>query len=835
MLPGTESLLAAVRDGHLPTPHQARALADESDLAALLPVAAGLRDTAHGNVVSYSRKVFIPLTQLCRDVCHYCTFAQPPKRGQRAYLTADQVLAIAQAGAAAGCKEALFTLGDKPERRYKVARTELAALGHDTTIDYLVDMSRLVLRETGLFPHANPGVVSADEIAALRAVSVSQGIMLESLSDRLCRPGGVHHGSPDKRPALRLETMRAAGEQQVPFTSGILIGIGETRRERIDSLLALRDLHQEFGHIQEIIVQNFRAKPDTKMADAPEPDLHDLLWTVAVARIVFGPEMNIQAPPNLTPDAYPRLIAAGINDWGGVSPVTPDHVNPEAPWPHLQELQQRTATTGKLLTERLAVYPAYAVDADRWLDPDLVTPVIRAIDTDGFARVDPWSPGDHTVAPPSDLLIADRRPSSAGGAVTPQVRGLLDKAAAGAPLDEADIVRLFRARGDDFFAVCDAADDLRRRVNGDTVTYVVNRNINYTNICYFRCQFCAFSKGKLSENLRGTPYDLDLEEIVRRTREAWLRGATEVCMQGGIHPDYTGETYLNICRAVKDAVPGMHVHAFSPLEVWQGAETVKESLSDFLQRLRDAGLGTLPGTAAEILDDEVRATLCPDKINSAQWLQVMETAHAVGFRTTATIMYGHMEQPISWARHLLRLKALQARTGGFTEFVPLPFVHMEAPVYLKGRARRGPTFREAVLMHAVARLTLHPEFGSVQASWVKLGPQGVAACLRAGVNDLGGTLMNESISRAAGAAHGQEFPPAEMEELIRSVGRVPLQRTTLYGPVPPERRQASLAAEPLTQIVMTPSKRYERRAKDSGAAVPVRSADSSSGVGVARR
>jgi FO synthase len=790
---------------------EARSLSEFTDLPLLLDIASRLRDSVHHNRISYSRKVFIPLTQLCRDVCHYCTFAQPPRPGQRAYLTKDEILEIARAGAEAGCKEALFTLGDKPELRYKVARRELAELGHETTISYLAEMAELVFKETGLLPHANPGVMTVEEMALLRRVNVSQGIMLESVSERLSERGGPHYGSPDKRPAVRLETIRQAGELQIPFTSGILIGIGETRLERIESLLALRDLHQQYGHIQEIIIQNFRAKPDTRMAQSPEPDLDELLWTLAVARVVFGPTMNIQAPPNLSPGTYRKLITAGLNDWGGVSPVTPDHVNPEAKWPHLQELEQETAAAGKLLLERLAIYPSYVLDAQRWLDKELIPATLQASDSEGFARVEQWSPGEQVSIPETYIQSFAQTPIVDATRVQPEVTRLIAKATAGEDLTENEIVRLFQARGDEFTAVCKAADELRQRVNGDVVSYVVNRNINYTNICYFRCQFCAFSKGKLSENLRGAPYDLGLDEVVRRAQEAWERGATEVCMQGGIHPEYTGETYLRMCRAIKAVLPDMHIHAFSPLEVWQGAQTLGSSVYDFLVQLKEAGLGTLPGTAAEILDDEVRATLCPDKIKTDEWLYVMEQAHKVGFRTTATIMYGHQEQPKHWARHLLRLKQLQARTGGFTEFVPLPFVHMEAPVYWKGRARKGPTFREAVLMHAVARLVLYPLITSIQVSWVKMGREGVKICLQAGVNDMGGTLMNESITRAAGGEFGQELPPEQMEEIIASLGRIPQQRTTLYRPASEERRQASHNAPTLQPIVLTPSKRYARK------------------------
>jgi FO synthase len=829
----TDDVLTRAAAGKRLSAAEALALADCADPRPLMRVASSLRDAGHGDLVSYSRKVFIPLTQLCRDVCHYCTFAHPPRRGEPVYLDADQVLAIARAGARAGCREALFTLGDKPELRYGAAREALARLGHETTLTYLAETAQLVLRETGLLPHLNPGAMTRADIDGLRRVSVSQGIMLESAAERLRRRGGPHFGSPDKEPALRLETIGHAGETAVPFTSGILIGIGETRRERIGSLLALRDLHERYGHLQEIIIQNFRAKPGTRMAQAPEPDLDDHLWTIAVARLIFGAEMNIQAPPNLNPDGLAQMIAAGINDWGGVSPVTPDHVNPEAPWPALDSLAARTAAAGKLLVERLAIYPAYAGDPGRWLDPALRTPVLQAIDAEGFARTDNWIPGAGTPPPALTPFPPDCDPGvrtlsriageggprrDSGGVGEGAMSQILDRAAAGEPLGAADIVRLFQARDDAFTAVCRAADRLRQRVNGDVVSYVVTRNINYTNICYFRCQFCAFSKGKLSENLRGRPYDLDLPEIRRRVEEAWERGATEVCLQGGIHPEYTGATYLAISRAIKEAVPDIHIHAFSPLEVWQGAKTLGRSVPDFLRELKAAGLGSLPGTAAEILDDEVRAVICPDKIKTAEWLEVMEAAHAAGLRSTVTIMYGHADRYEHWARHLLRIRGLQARTGGFTEFVPLPFVPMETPIYLKGRARRGATWREAVLMHAVARLVLHPLITNIQTSWVKMGGEGAAFCLEAGANDLGGTLMNESITRAAGAVHGQEMPPESMDEVIRALGREPRQRTTLYADAPATRRAASFGAAPLAEPVNTPARRWERHPEHAAAA-----------------
>ena len=801
------AILDAALEGQLPSDEQALALAGEQDTRLLADVAASVRDRGFYNVVTYSRKVFIPLTHLCRDVCHYCTFAQTPKKLKAPFLTIDEVLEIARSGAAMGCKEALFTLGEKPELRYKAAREALAEMGFSTTLEYLHHAAQRVLEETGLLPHLNPGNMTQAELDMLRPVAPSMGMMLESASTRLTEKGMPHYGSPDKDPAVRLETMELAGRNKVPFTSGILIGIGETRRERIEALLAIREVHQRHGHIQEIIVQNFRAKPDTKMARAPEPDLNELLWTIAVTRIVFGPLMSVQAPPNLSPGVLSQIVAAGINDWGGVSPVTPDCVNPEAPWPHLDELSRETANAGKHLDERLTIYPTYARDFGTWVDPGMHTHLADMIDAEGFPRIDNWCPGDEQSPPQNVLEAVTNQPALVSG----DLQAVLERTERGQDLAEADIVRLFSARGDDFSAVVQAADALRERHNGDRVTYVVNRNINYTNICYFKCQFCAFSKGKLSENLRGRPYDLSHEEIQRRCEEAWARGATEVCMQGGIHPEYTGETYVEIAKAVKRVTPEMHIHAFSPLEIWQGAETANLPLDRYLRKLVDAGLDTLPGTAAEILDDEVRDIICPDKINTEQWLRVMETAHELGIRTTATIMYGHVDQPQHWARHLIRVRDLQKRTGGFTEFVPLPFVHMEAPVYLKGKARKGPTFREAVLMHAVARLTLNPYITNIQASWVKMGHEGVIACLNAGCNDLGGTLMNESITRAAGAGHGQETSPQRMIAMIAGADRVPAQRNTVYGDVPHERVDTGLAAGELEDIINTPARKYERK------------------------
>ena len=803
-----QALEAGLLEGQVLSPQQALSLAECHDTARLAAVAGTLRDRGFHNVVTYSRKVFIPLTHLCRDVCHYCTFARTPKKIDRPFMSVEQVLELCHQGARLGCQEALFTLGEKPELRYSAARNALEAMGFADTLSYLRHVASRVLEETGLLPHINAGCMTSAEIAGLRQVSASMGIMLESASTRLCEKGMPHYGSPDKNPAVRLQTLELAGQAAVPFTSGILIGIGETRRERIESLLALREVHERHGHLQEVIVQNFRAKPGTLMAAAPEPDLDDLLWTIAVARLIFGPAMSIQAPPNLSPGVLPQLVAAGINDWGGVSPLTPDHVNPEAPWPHLEQLARETAAAGKFLDQRLTIYPAYASAPRRWLDPALRTAVLRLSDADGFARRDSWVPGEERPIPSLEagLLRSDPPPV----AVSEDIRAIVERCRETGDLGETEITRLFQARGNDFAWLVRQADELRRQVNGDSVSYVVNRNINYTNVCYFKCQFCAFSKGKHSEDLRGLPYDISGEEIAGRCTEAWQRGATEVCMQGGIHPDYTGQTYLDILHTVRAASPGMHVHAFSPLEVAQGAATLGIGIEPFLQRLKAAGLNTLPGTAAEVLHDEVRQVLCPDKLNTARWLEVIEAAHRAGLPTTATIMYGHIDQPHHWARHLWQIRELQRRTGGFTEFVPLPFVHMEAPMYLRGKARRGPTFREALLMHSVARLVLHGLIDNIQASWVKMGEQGVAACLAAGVNDLGGTLMNESITRAAGAGHGQEWSPACMEQQITAAGRRPRMRTTLYRDVPRERRDAAFGAEPLSVVDNAPAAKRQR-------------------------
>ncbi len=743
----------------------------------LVALAAERRDRAHGRRVTWSPKVFVPLTKLCRDRCGYCTFAQPPTRASAPYLSSEQVLDIAEAGAAAGCHEALFTLGERPELRYPVAQEWLHAHGHETTVDYLVAMCALVLTETGLLPHANAGALYPDELARLRSVSASQGMMLESLRGDLA----AHAGAPDKAPERRLATLEAAGELAVPFTTGILVGIGESRGDRIAALEAIAESHHRHGHVQEVIVQNFRPKAGTAMHRGTPCPPDELAWTVAAARLVLPVDIHLQAPPNLSDD-FGALLDAGIDDWGGVSPITPDHVNPERPWPEVERLRAATEDRGFTLAARLTVYPDHAGEAARWLDPALRFPVLDRSDAEGLARDHLWHAGGE-VAPPSVVPDTFAETSSRRRSGRAAVGEVLDAVVAGHEVGEDEIVTLFSARGPEVRAVAEVANRLRAETVGEDVTWVANRNINYTNVCTFKCRFCAFSKGPLSLNLRGAPYLLSIEEIQARVVEALAQGATEVCLQGGIHPDFDGDYYVRVTRAVTEVAPTVHVHGFTALEVTEGARRLDEPLEAYLRRLAEAGLKTLPGTAAEILDDEVRAVLCPDKVDTEQWLEAHRTAHRVGLRSNVTIMFGSVERPRHWARHLVRTRALQRETGGFTEFVPLPFVHMASPIYLQRRSRRGPTFREALLMHSVGRIAYRGHIDHIQVSWVKMGREGSRQALAAGADDLGGTLMDENISRAAGASHGQRMTEERFGEWIAPLGRRLVQRTTLYQPV----------------------------------------------------
>ncbi len=741
----------------------------------IMAAAAARRDAAFGRRVTFSPKVFIPLTMLCRDRCGYCTFAKPPARLEHIFLEPDEVLAIARRGAELGCSEALFTLGEAPEDRFPQAAEWLAARGYASTVEYLVAMARMVVEETGLLPHANAGALSEHDLLALRPWSPSQGMMVESLADRLHEPGGAHFGAPDKTAARRLETLDAAGRAAVPFTTGILCGIGETRAERIDALVAIANAHLEHGHVQEVIVQNFLPKADTAMHRAEPCDHDDFLWSIAAARIILPDSIHLQAPPNLSDESQlADLLAAGIDDWGGVSPVTLDHVNPERPWPALDTLRAVTERAGHTLAPRLTIYPEFVRDPERWIDPALRFAVLVRSDGEGLARDDNWAAGGDE-APPR-LLPVSVPPRTSG-----RVREVLDGVAAGHAVEAEQIVALLGARGPEVVEVCAVADELRRTIVGDEVTFVRNRNINYTNVCTFKCKFCAFSKGPLSLNLRGNPYLLELEEVQRRVLEAVDCGATEVCLQGGIHPDFDGDFYLSVVQAITEVAPQIHIHGFTALEVTEGARRLGVDLHEYLRTLKDAGLRTLPGTAAEILHDDVRAILCPDKIDTQQWLDAHRAAHEVGLRSNVTIMFGSVERPEHVAAHLLRTRALQSETGGFTEFVPLPFVHMATPIFLQHKARTGPTFREVLLMHAVGRIAYRGSIDNVQASWVKCGIEGARQLLQAGANDLGGTLMDENISRAAGAHHGQELDDAQFASIVEPIGRTLAQRTTLYG------------------------------------------------------
>ena len=765
----------------------------------LMSRAREIRDKAFGSRVTYSPKVFIPLTMLCRDKCGYCTFAQPPARLENPYLSGEQVLAIAKQGAKAGCHEALFTLGERPELRYEVAREWLKQNNYDSTVHYLHDMAALVLKETGLLPHANAGALYRDELEMLRRVSPSQGMMIETLRADL----DCHRGAPDKEPQRRLDTLNFAGELNIAFTTGILVGIGETREDRIAALEAIAASHAKYGHVQEVIVQNFLPKPLTIMQHEKPCPQDEYLWSIAAARIILPPSIHLQAPPNLSDD-FAILLDAGIDDWGGVSPVTADHVNPERPWPALNKLRDATQTRDKVLAPRLTIYSEFATAPTKWLDDSLYFKVLDRSDAEGLGRDDPgqvwpekvtaadvvqdgaevilighrstqWYSGANNPPP---LLISARNDGNKvkTGPVAEVLRGV----ELGQQVDQQQIVTLFGARGLEVDAVAALADQLRQQVVGDVVTWVHNRNINYTNVCTFKCKFCGFSKGPLSLNLRGTPYLLTLDDIAARASEAWDKGATEVTLQGGIHPDFDGDYYIDVARAVKDAVPQMHIHGFTALEVTEGAKRLGEPLHQYILRLKDAGLASLPGTAAEILDDDIRAIICSDKINTEEWLECHRVAHKAGLRSNITIMFGSVEHPISWAKHIVRTRDLQKETGGFTEFVGLPFVHMASPIYLQHKSRRGPTFRETVLMHAIARIAYHGLIDNIQVSWTKIGKAGAAQLLQAGCNDLGGTLMNENISRAAGASHGQEMTEDSFREIVEPLGRTLRQRSTLY-------------------------------------------------------
>ncbi|WP_182490180.1 bifunctional FO biosynthesis protein CofGH [Microcella alkalica] len=809
------------------------------DLDRLLAVASRVRDagldrSGRPGVITYSRKVFIPLTHLCRDRCHYCVFVQTPNQlaaqGKAPYLSPDEVLEIAREGAALGCKEALFTLGDRPEDRWPAAREWLDAHGYDSTIDYLRAMAIRVLEETGLLPHLNPGVMTWEEIQRLKPVAPSMGMMLETTSRRLFATRGLaHFGSPDKDPDVRLRVLEDAGRSSVPFTSGLLLGIGETYAERVDGLFALRATSRRFGAIQEVIIQNFRAKPRTAMRAADDLDLQEYIAAVALSRLVLGPGARLQAPPNLTDaEELGLLIRAGIDDWGGVSPLTPDHVNPERPWPQIDELARLTAVSGFTLRERLTAHPHYVRAEEPWLDPR-VLPHVRALaGPDGLADESvlpvglPWQEPDpdwagsgrvdlHTAIDTEGRRTAARgdvdavygdwdelreavgdttRVPTASPALSAGVRAALRRAETDpAGLTDAEYLTLLEADGDDLDALASLADDVRRDTVGDPIGYVVNRNINFTNVCYTGCRFCAFAQRRTDADA----YTLSMTQVGDRVDEAWALGATEICMQGGIHPDLPGTAYFDLAREVKRRQPEIHLHAFSPMEIVNGATRTGLSFAEFLTAAKEAGLDTIPGTAAEILDDEVRWVLTKGKLPAATWAEIVSTAHRLGIRSSSTMMYGHVDNPTHWVGHLRTLAALQDDTGGFTEFVLLPFVHASSPVYLAGVARPGPTAQENRAVHAVARLMLHGRIDRIQTSWVKLGTAGTQLMLQGGADDVGGTLMEETISRMAGADNGSEKTVAELEELAAAIGRPARQRTTTYGTPSDERLAAARA------------------------------------------
>ncbi|MER5309867.1 bifunctional FO biosynthesis protein CofGH [Streptomyces sp. NPDC002773] len=807
------------------------------DLADLVASAGRVRDAGldaagRPGIITYSKSVFIPLTRLCRDKCHYCTFVTVPGKlrrdGHGMFMSPDEVLDIARRGAELGCKEALITLGDKPEDRWPEAREWLDAHGYDDTIAYVRAMAIRILEETGLLPHLNPGVLSWTDFQRLKPVAPSMGMMLETTATRLwSEPGGPHYGSPDKEPAVRLRVLEDAGRSSVPFTSGLLLGIGETLEERAESLFALRRVSRAYHSIQELIIQNFRAKPDTAMRGTPDAELDDLVATVAVARLILGPSACLQAPPNLVDSAYERLIAAGIDDWGGVSPLTIDHVNPERPWPQIDELAARSAAAGFELRERLCVYPEFVTRGEPWLDPRLL-PHVRALadpgtglaNPDAEVRGLPWQEPEEafTAAGRTDLHATidttgrthDRRddfdevygdwealreaaaPGMVPERVDADVREALSTAAADpTKLSDAQALALLHADGPALDALTRIADDVRRDAVGDDVTYVVTRNINFTNVCYTGCRFCAFAQRRTDADA----YTLSLDQVADRAQQAWEVGAVEVCMQGGIHPDLPGTAYFDIARAVKERVPGMHVHAFSPMEVVNGATRTGLSIREWLTAAKEAGLDSIPGTAAEILDDEVRWVLTKGKLPTATWIEVITTAHELGIRSSSTMMYGHVDQPRHWLGHFRTLARIQQETGGFTEFVTLPFIHTNAPVYLAGIARPGPTVRDNRAVIAMARLLLHPHIPNIQTSWVKLGTEGAAEMLRSGANDLGGTLMEETISRMAGSSYGSYRSIRDLEAIAEAAGRPAKPRTTLYGEVPEERQHTARASD----------------------------------------
>ncbi len=727
--------------------------ARDDDLDRLLAVAgrirdAGLVEAGRPGILTYSRKVFIPLTHLCQDRCHYCIFVQSPgklaKAGISPYMEPEAVLEVARQGAALGCKEALLTLGDRPENRWPIARQWLDEHGYASTLDYVAAMAQLILDETGLLPHLNPGVMSWGELQRLKPVGPSMGMMLETTSARIWQtPGEAHFGSPDKDPELRLRVIEDAGRSHIPFTTGVLLGIGESASERIDAVLALRAAHERHGHIQEVIVQNFRAKPATAMMGAVDLETQEYAAAVAVTRVLLGPGMRVQAPPNLT-DAgeLALLIRAGIDDWGGVSPLTPDHVNPERPWPQIEELARLTAEGGYSLRERLTAHPHYIREArgtadghgTDWFDDRLAPRLLALADDYGLARRDAY------------------------------LESVLTRAAADpAGLTDAEYTALLHADGDDLEQLTALADRVRGERVGDTVTYAVNRNID-------------------------SALGLPASRIAELVTEAAGLGATEVCAQGAVPAALGAEGYLDFARTVKAVRPDLHLHAFRPAELLDGAARAGVPLADWLDRLRAAGVDTVPGTGARILDDRIRGILTgAADIPASAWVETITTAHRAGLRSTATMVYGHVESAAEQVAHLRMLAAIQDRAvaagaDGFTEFIAMPWLPSESPVAVPG-ARPGPSLRESRAVHAVARLMLAGRIDHVQAAWTKLGMRGAQLVLAGGADDLGGVLLDGTIDPSAGPEHGRQLTVTDVERIAGELGRPVRQRTTLYGRV----------------------------------------------------
>jgi FO synthase len=731
--------------------------------------------------VTFSRNLTLSLSRTCQCYCKYCAFAT-----HRAHLySPEEVLEILDGAAKRQVKELLVLTGERPEVNPEV-RARLGEYGHEDFTAYVVWVCERAL-ERGLLPHTNLGVLSREDLLRLREVTASQGLMLESIAERLMQT--VHAGSPTKHPARRLETIAWAGELQIPFTSGILVGIGETEQERVESLAAIASLHARHGHIQEVILQNFvphqryygeepaeiaeeaareywrtgvaenpgRPRPELPLPEWACPvSIEDMKRLIAEARRQM-PDVGIQVPPNLA-DWWGELVAAGATDLGGLS-ANGDHISPEHPFPSPHQVRKELQRDGVALTERLCVYP-------RYIDPEWIAPAV--LDT---IKVKYWSfiprRGSGRTEPPAPI-----RPQLVAGAIA--------KGREGVALSADELTALFaETRPEAIEEMRQAADELRAELAGETVTFVVNRNINVSNVCVVGCAFCGFGQGKRSPDA----YEHDEQEFVARIHDALAFGATELCIQSGIHPDWTLEDYLGWLRLAKATAAAagteLHLHAYSPMEIAHMCDISGLPPDEVFAQLRDAGLGSTPGTAAEVLHDGVRERISPNKLPVARWVQIIEASHNAGLRSTATVMFGHIEEPWELAEHMRVVRGLQERTGGITEFVPLSFIPFQT---LLGRTHGVEEIsREENLKHTAAfRLALGRTVTSLQASWVKMGLEAASEALRWGVNDLGGTLMEESISRLAGSYHGTKLDPEQLVAAAHEAGRPAAERTTLY-------------------------------------------------------